>query len=216
MNNYELKEYKYQIRRTLLPLREELWRLIDERNSPVERIDLDDGCFRIRIGLSADFFIEIALEYTHRENLQFFFHFCQWVSFDDNKPQAEDIPLKKKLVPGPVQLLGKYKNGKYLLTLTNTFPTEVCELINKLIPYKDDLLKACEESTNYNPDGTHKKVFKSWKSKAIITKVYKSQGIVRSVQGISKTRQNFFDKLPTLHGSNGSYVENAPINGLWI
>lgn len=214
MNKYELQEFKYRISEVIAPLREKLWRLIDINKLGVEKVELDSGCFQLLIPLNKDFFVEVALKFDHRNDLRFFFRFCQWVSFG-SCPQAETIPPLKKLVPKPIFGLGKYRNGVYELgALSETYPDKVVTTLKVLISEKERLLDMCKNSTNYNPDRSLIRNFKSWKTVAKIKGISKQQGIVRCVQGISKANQEFYDNSPYLHGSNGSYAVHTPYE--WV
>ena len=211
MNERDLRQLKNEMGEIFTPLREQLFQLIRNENLSVEIIALDNGCFQIRHKLDNYFFVEIALELNYKNKLQFFFHFCQWITEEGLNPQSEEIPLIKKLVPTTILNLGKYKHGKYHLMLT---PNEVLNKLKTIIRYRKELLSACKDSTNYNPDGTQIRKFKSWKSKARITRFHKTQGIVRVYQSIPQSQQYSYDNSPFIHGSNGSYAENAPY--VWV
>lgn len=125
------------------------------------------------------------------------------------------IMPKKEFVPNFIIQNGRYHNGGYVLELTKLtdFSTIIIKMVDLIRQNHLLLISFCNNSTNWNSDGTKKREFDSWKTDAKIIKISKEMPIQRMIQGISKQEQLPYDNSPFLHGSNGTYVENT--NPVW-
>lgn len=125
------------------------------------------------------------------------------------------IMPKKEYVPYFIIQNGKYHSGGYVFKLTKLtdFSTIIIKMVDLIRQNQSSLISFCDNSTNWNPDGTKKREFDSWKTDAKIIKISKEIPIRRMIQGISKQKQSTYDNLPFLHGSNGTYIENT--NAIW-
>ena len=166
---------------------------------------------------SFDYYIELDLEpyvakisYENELRLEFY----QKISDYDNNTLYSIMP-KKEYVPNFIIQNGKYQSGGYVFKLAKL--TDISKIIIKMIDLirqnQSALISFCNNSTNWNPDGTKKRKFDSWKTDAKIIKISKEMPIQRMIQGISKQEQSSYDNSPFLHGSNGTYIENT--NPIW-
>ena len=166
-------------------------------------------CFLYYIRLDLEPYVaEISLKDELR------LEFYQKISDYDNNTLYSIMP-KKEYVPNFIIQNGKYQSGGYVFKLAKL--TDISKIIIKMIDLirqnQSALISFCNNSTNWNPDGTKKRKFDSWKTDAKIIKISKEMPIQRMIQGVSKQEQSSYDNSPFLHGSNGTYKENT--NPIW-
>lgn len=140
--------------------------------------------------------------------------FYQKISKYDDYTLYSIMP-KKEYVPDFIIQNGEYHCGGYVFELAQLtdFSTIIIKLVDLIMQNQSLLISFCNNSTNWNPDGTKKREFDSWKTDAKIIKISKEMPIRRMFQGIPKQEQSSYDNSPFLHGSNGTYVENT--NASW-
>jgi hypothetical protein len=140
--------------------------------------------------------------------------FYQKISEYDKKTLYSIMP-NKEYVPKFIIQNGKYHSGGYDLKLTQLkdLSTVIIKMVDLIMQNQSSLISFCDKSTNWNPDGTKKREFDSWKTDAKIIKISKEMPIQRMIQGISKQEQSSYNNSPFLHGSNGTYIENT--NSFW-
>ena len=164
------------------------------------RLDLEP--YVAEISLKDELPLELRLE------------FYQKISEYDNNTLKSIMP-KKEYVPNFIIQNGKYYNGGYIFKLAQL--TDISTIIIKMVDLirqnQSSLISFCNKSTNWNPDGTKKREFDSWRTDAKIIKISKEMPIQRMIQGVSKQEQSSYDNSPFLHGSNGTYKENT--NPIW-
>jgi len=175
--------------------------LTEDYQELVFYIRLNFGCYVAEISLKDDYL-----------RLQFY----QQISDSFSSNTLYQIMPIKKYVPEFLLTIGKYNNGGYVLSLTSLtdFSTIIIKIVDFIQENQSSLISFCDESSNWNSDGTEKRKFKSWKTDATLRKISKEMPIRRMYQGISQHKQASYDNSPYLHGSNGTYVEN--VNPLWV
>lgn len=175
------------------------------------KINLGDfGTFSIEYILDSHFMVllELDAKFVARVN----FHQLIENNYGDQS-YIQIMPIKK-YVPQSVLNLGRYRDGSYLLNLDNSISEPFISAIKLLVTEKRSLIQMCHASSCYDCNGKLKKKFKSWRTEAILLSIKKEMPLVHMVTGISKSQQAHYDALPGVHGSNGTYVENA--NPYWV
>lgn len=181
-----------------------------KENIPVKKNLGDFGTFSIEYILDSHFMVLLELDAK----------FVARVSFHQliednygNQSYIQIMPIKK-YVPQSVLNLGSYRDGSYLLNLDNSISEPFISAIKLLVTEKRSLIQMCHASSCYDRNGKLKEKFKSWRTEAILLSIKKEMPLVHMVTGISKSQQSHYDALPGVHGSNGTYVENA--NSYWV
>jgi len=166
---------------------------------------------------SFDYYIELDLEpyvakisYENELRLEFYQKNSE---YDNNTPYS--IMPNKEYVPNFIIQNGKYHSGGYVFKLAQLtdFSTIIIKMVDLIRQNQSSLISFCNKSTNWNPYGTKKREFDSWKTDAKIIKISKEMPIQSMTQGVSKQEQSSYDNSPFLHGSNGTYIENT--NPIW-
>ena len=183
---------------------------ITKEKVPIKRILGDFGTFSIEYILDSHFMVilELDAKLVARVN----FHQLIENNYGDQS-YIQIMPIKK-YVPKSVLNLGRYRDGSYLLNLDNSINEPFISAITLLVTEKRSLIKMCHASSCYDRNGKLKEKFKSWRTEAILLSIKKEMPLVHMVTGISKSQQAHYDALPGVHGSNGTYVENA--NPYWV
>ena len=183
---------------------------ITKEKVPIKRILGDSGTFSIEYILDSHFMVllELDAKFVARVN----FHQLIENNYGDQS-YIQIMPIKK-YVPQSVLNLGRYRDGSYLLNLDNSISEPFISAIKLLVTEKRSLIQMCHASSCYDCNGKLKKKFKSWRTEAILLSIKKEMPLVHMVTGISKSQQAHYDALPGVHGSNGTYVENA--NPYWV
>lgn len=176
---------------------------------PVKMIPRDYGTFSIDYYLDSLFIIELELDSKCVSRVSFH----QLIEDNyGNQSRIQIMPIKK-YVPQSLLNLGRYRDGSYLLNLDNSISEPFISAIKLLVTEKSSLIKMCHASSCYDRDGKLKKKFDSWRTEATLLSISKETPWVHVTTGISKSQQPRYDAFPGVHGSNGTYVENA--NPYW-
>lgn len=181
-----------------------------KENIPVKKNLGDFGTFSIEYILDSHFMVllELDAKFVARVN------FHQLIEDNyGNQSYIQIMPIKK-YVPQSVLNLGRYRDGSYLLNLDKSISEPFISAITLLVTEKRSLIQMCHASSCYDCNGKLKEKFKSWRTEAILLSIKKEMPLVHMVTGISKSQQPHYDALPGVHGSNGTYVENA--NPYWV
>jgi len=203
------EQYLLELRSILEPERKNISDTILREDLPVRMIPRDYGTFSIDYFLDAHFIVELELNTKCVSRVSFY------QSVEDNygnKSRIQIMPIKK-YVPQSVLNLGRYRDGSYLLNLDNSISEPVISAIRQLVAEKSSLIKMCQDSSCYDRDGHLKKKFASWRTEAILLSISKEMPLVHGITGIPKSQQHQYEASPGIHGSNGTYVENA--NPYW-
>lgn len=175
--------------------------------SLTDKKNYDSFLYYIRLDIGL-YVAEISLKNELR------LEFYQKISEYNNNTLYSIMP-KKEYVPNFIIENGKYHSGGYVFKFAQLtdFSTIIIKMVDLIRQNQSLLISFCNNSTNWNPDGTKKREFDSWKTDAKIIKISKKMPIQRMIQGISKQKQSSYNNSPFLHGSNGTYVDN--INSIW-
>ena len=124
-----------------------------------------------------------------------------------------EIVLRRKLLPA--WLLSKarpYRGGLTReVTLENWVDT-IIDTINVLKTHDNELSAICKASSHMDESGKTILKYPSWKNRGRILSIKKELPPVQ-VFHAKKEEQTYLDNAPGIHGSNGTYVENA--NPFW-
>lgn len=163
----------------------------------------EDGTFIIEIPLNRDFFIEISLDKKFKLSVSFY------QSVEDYDRLCHQIVPKKHFVPQSVLNLGQYSKGSYILNTKDSISEPAISAIRVLVSERRSLIKMCHVSSCYTRDGQLKKKSLYWPTEATLLSIDKKSEGGHIVTGIPKSKQAFYDALPGIHGSNGTYAEHT-------
>ncbi len=152
---------------------------------------------------------EIFYEWKGRITITFF-QYGKPIS--GHNPRYE-IVLRRKLLPD--WLLSKARPYRGGLTREVTLENWVDTIINIIEELKDhgkEVSVICKASSHMDETGKTILKFSSWKTRGRILSIKKELPPVQ-VFHAKKEEQIYLDNAPGIHGSNGTYVENA--NPLW-
>ena len=124
-----------------------------------------------------------------------------------------EIVLRRKLLPD--WLLSKarpYRGGLSRKVTLENWVDAIIDTINEFKTHDTEVAKLCKASSHMDENGKNILRFSSWKSRGRILYIKKELPPVQVIHA-KKEEQLYLDHAPGIHGSNGTYVENA--NPLW-
>lgn len=121
---------------------------------------------------------------------------------------------KKHLVPEQVLNLGEYHSGHYSISKGNSISDAGNAVIQMVVDLTPMLLTMCRKSTPWYNEERMNETLREWHTEARIFSISKEMPVQRMVTGIKASHQASYDSCYGLHGSNGTYVENA--NPEWV
>ena len=206
----EKEQYLVELGLVLEPERKIISDTILKEKLPVRMIPHEYGTFSIDLVLDSLFMVELELDSKCVSRISFY------QTIVDNYGDYSRIQIMpiKKLVPQSVLNLGRYHDGSYLLNTNNSISESFISAVRLLVTEKSSLIKMCQASTCFDREGNLKKKFVYWRTEATLLSISKETPLVHITTGISKSQQPSYDALPGVHGSNGTYVENA--NPYWV
>ena len=163
----------------------------------------------VSVDVSGIYGAEIHYEWKDRITIIFFQY---GTPVYDDRPRYE-IVIRRKLLPD--WLLSKarpYQGGLTRdVTLENWIDT-VIDTVNELKCHDKEVARICKASSHMDESGKTILKYSSWKTRGRILSIKKELPPVH-VFHAKKEDQIYLDNAPGIHGSNGTYVENA--NPLW-
>ena len=130
----------------------------------------------------------------------------------DHRPRYE-IVITRKLLPD--WLLSKarpYRGGLTRDVTPENWIDTVIDTVNELKVHDKEVERICKASSHMDESGKTIQKYTSWKTRGRILSLKKEQPPVQ-VFHAKKEEQAYLDNASGIHGSNGTYVENA--NPLW-
>lgn len=121
---------------------------------------------------------------------------------------------KRHLVPEQVFNLGRYHYGHYDITQGSCISEAGKTVIEMVINLTPALLTMCRKSTPWYNEERMNETLHEWHTEARLFGISKEMPIQRMVTGIKASHQASYDSCYGMHGSNGTYVENA--NPEWV
>ena len=167
-------------------------------------IDLDNY-FRARI------YLDFKISRNSTFSLYYYLAFQQRRNVDN---VYGTIYPKRNLVPKQVINLGDYHYGHYNITQGNSISAAGEAVMQLVIKLKTGLLTMCRKSTSWYNKERMNETLEIWYSEANHFSISKEMPIRRMISGIKAPQQSAYDYCYGLHGSNGTYVENA--NPQWV
>lgn len=151
--------------------------------------------FAAEIYYNWDYFIQIT--------------FVQQVTDSNGYCSKVELPIRWKVVPDWLKELAEYHYGRLRRKVTiENWIDIMLDTAEKLYNHRADVIDFCQSSSNIDEHGDMKKAYKEWKTKGLILSLQKIMPLVHSYHA-KKDQQHIYDNSPFLHGSNGTYVENA-------
>ena len=163
----------------------------------------------VSVDVSGIYGAEILYEWKGRIAITFFQY---GKPIYDYKPRYE-IVIRRKLLPD--WLLSKarpYRGGLTRDVTLENWIDAVIDTVNELKGHDDEVARICKASSHMDETGKTILKFSSWKTRGRILRIQKELPPVQ-VFHAKKEEQAYLDNAPGIHGSNGTYVENA--NPLW-
>lgn len=121
---------------------------------------------------------------------------------------------KRHLVPEQVLNIGEYHFGHYSISKGDSISDAGNVIIQMVIDLTPMLLTMCRKSTQWYNKERMNETLREWHTEARFFTISKEMPIQRMVTGIKAPYQATYDSCYGLHGSNGTYVENA--NPEWV
>lgn len=121
---------------------------------------------------------------------------------------------KRHLVPEQVLNIGEYHSGHYSISKGNSISDAGNAVIQMVIDLTPMLLTMCRKSTPWYNKECMNETLREWHTDARFFAISKEMPIQRMVTGIKASHQESYDSCYGVHGSNGTYVENA--NPEWV
>lgn len=152
---------------------------------------------------------EILYEWKGRITITFFQY---GKPFNGHNPRY-GIVLRRKILPDWLLSMARpYRGGMTReITLENWVDT-IIDTIDELKAHGNEVAAICKASSHMDETGRTILKFSSWKTRGRILSIKKELPPVQ-VFHAKKEEQIYLDNAPGIHGSNGTYVENA--NHLW-
>lgn len=123
------------------------------------------------------------------------------------------VVVRWKAVPEWLKETAKFVRGHFEKEATlENWVDVVMSTVEELYEHRRDVVSYCKMSSNTDDMGNPKMKYKSWKTKGRILSVTKEMPLVH-IYHAKKEEQGSWDNCPGVHGSNGTYVENA--NPFW-
>lgn len=116
---------------------------------------------------------------------------------------------KRNLVPEQVLNIGKYHSGHCNISMGNSISDAGEAIIELVVNLTPELLTMCRKSTLWYNEERMNQTLREWYTEAKLLGISKEMPILRMATGIKAPQQESFDSCYDLHGSNGTYVENA-------
>lgn len=153
---------------------------------------------------------ELTYEWKDYISITFF----QYVTDPYGLKIRHDIVLRRKILPEWLLLMAKPGNGglEKEITLENWVDVLIAT-IEELKRHGEDVTSFCKASSHIDETGKTTVHFPTWKTKGRILSLSKEMPRPR-VYHAKKADQPYLDDDPSVHGSNGTYVENA--NPYWV
>lgn len=152
---------------------------------------------------------EILYEWRNQITITFF----QYGKAVYGQAPRFEIVLRRKLLPAWLLSRARPFRGGLTreVTLENWVDT-IIDTINVLKTHDNELSAICKASSHMDESGKTILKYPSWKTRGRILSIKKELPPVQ-VFHAKKEEQTYLDNAPDIHGSNGTYVENA--NPLW-
>lgn len=117
-------------------------------------------------------------------------------------------------MPEQVLNIGEYHFGHYSISKGDSISDAGNVIIQMVIDLTPMLLTMCRKSTPWYNKERMNETLREWHTEARFFTISKEMPIQRMVTGIKAPYQATYDSCYGLHGSNGTYVENA--NPEWV
>jgi hypothetical protein len=152
---------------------------------------------------------EILYEWRNQITITFF----QYGKAVYGQAPRFEIVLRRKLLPAWLLSRARPFRGGLTreVTLENWVDT-IIDTINVLKTHDNELSAICKASSHMDESGKTILKYPSWKTRGRILSIKKELPPVQ-VFHAKKEEQTYLDNAPGIHGSNGTYVENA--NPFW-
>lgn len=163
----------------------------------------------VTVDLSGIYGAEILYEWKNQITITFF----QYGKAVNGQTPRFEIVLRRKLLPA--WLLSKarpYRGGLTREVTLENWIDAIIDTINEFKVHDDEVARICKASSHMDETGKTILKFSSWKTRGRILSLKKELPPVQ-VFHAKKEEQAYLDNAPGIHGSNGTYVENA--NPLW-
>ena len=175
----------------------------------LEEVRLKSDSKQIVVNISEQFAAEIFYNWDSFIQITF----VQQVTDSYGYCSIVELPIRWKIVPDWVKELAEHHYGKLRRDATiENWIDVMLDMAEKLYNHNVDITNLCQSFSNIDEHGNIKKAYKEWKTKGLILSLQKIMPIVHGYHA-KKDQQHLYDNSPFLHGSNGTYVENA--NPYW-
>lgn len=140
--------------------------------------------------------------------------FFQYVTDSHGQKQRQDIVLRRKALPVWLQLMARPRlGGLEKETTLENWVDVLISIIEELRRHDEEVAAFCKASSHIDESGNTVISFRTWKTSGRILSLSKEMPRVM-VYHAKKNYQPYMDNDPSVHGSNGTYVEND--NPYWI
>lgn len=175
----------------------------------LEEVRLKSNPKQIEVNISEQFTAEIYYNWDCFIQITF----VQLVTDSLGCCSKVELPIRWMVAPDWLKELAEYHYGKLRRKVTiENWIDVMLDTAEKLYNRRADVIDFCQSSSNIDEHGNIIKAYKEWKTKGLILSLQKIMPIVNSYHA-KKEHQYIYDNSPFLHGSNGTYVENA--NPYW-
>ncbi len=163
----------------------------------------------IEVSISNQFSAEIWYKWGSKINIGF----CQYYKDKNNHDTSTDVVVRWKIIPEWLKNSAKYVQGLFEKDVTiDNWVDVALETAAELKNHEVDVIEFCKKSSNIDDNGNVIKQYKVWKTIGKVISIKKEMPIVHMYHA-KKSGQELLDNSPFVHGSNGTYVENA--NAYW-
>lgn len=171
----------------------------------LEEVRLKSNPKQIEVNISEQFAAEIYYNWDSFIKITF----IQRVTDSHGYCSKVELPIRWKVVPDWLKELAECHYGKLRRSVTiENWIDVILDTAENLYNNNLDVTNLCQSSSNIDEHGNMKKAYKEWKTKGLILSLQKIMPIVHGYH-VKKDQQHIYDNSPFLHGSNGTYVENA-------
>lgn len=162
----------------------------------------------VKVRISDKFFAEI--HYNWDKNIRLVFY----QNINDVLCNRLKLVIRWKVVPEWLKQSSKFVSGHFEKEVTiKNWVNVVMETARDLRQHNKDVIALCIKSSNSDDNGNMVKQYKTWKTKGKILSIKKEMPIIHIFHA-KKSLQDNWNNSPFVHGSNGTYAENA--NPSWI
>lgn len=209
MDNYDFETY--------LEIDSEIEKLRNIANSFGKNVSADsEGDHQLSVFIDLNKYFR-AVIYFKFFILSDQFHWTYYLAFQQRR-NADGlygtIYPKRHIVPEQVLNIGEYRYGHYRIHPNGCVSNAGKEVIQTVIEQTPALLTMCRKSTPWYNEERMNETLRQWHTKAYSFQIDKEMPRRGFVTGVKTDQQYRFDSFSGMHGSNGTYVENA--NPEWV